>query len=255
MNTIVQTKCAARELLLQQSFGVLSTISLDVPGYPFGSVTPYCVDDQCRPVIYISQIAQHTKNIIADLRVSLTVVENNGGSDDVQARGRVTCIANAQPIGQGGAHAQKRYFRYFPSARQYDQTHAFAFFRLELVRIRFIGGFGQISWVDPEEFMAKNPFSAAEESQIIRHMNSDHSDALCHFCGGGPAAMVGIDADGFDLLRAGKKLRFTFANPIRNMEEARQALVAMAKPQGLADLCNCAQLSSSFTRTLISWVH
>jgi heme iron utilization protein len=231
MNTTIQKKCAARELLLQRSFGVLSTISLDVPGYPFGSVTPYCVDDECRPVIYISQIAQHTKNIIADSRVSLTVVENDGGSDDVQAEGRVTCIANAQAMGQDEARARERYFRYFPSSSQYEQTHSFAFFRLELVRVRFIGGFGQISWVEPGEFMAKNPFSAAQESQIIRHMNNDHSDALCHYCGGGPAEMVGIDADGFDLLKAGKKLRLTFANPIRNMEDARRALIAMAKPQ------------------------
>ena len=87
----------ARELLLQNSFGVLSTISLDVPGYPFGSVTPYCVDDQCCPLIYISQIAQHTRNILKDPRVSLTIVEG-GDSDDVQARGRVTVIANARPL-------------------------------------------------------------------------------------------------------------------------------------------------------------
>lgn len=216
-------------MFLQQSFGVLSTISIDVPGYPFGSVTPYCADDQGRPVIYISHIAQHTRNIIADSRVSLTVVENNGGSDDVQAQGRVTCIANAQPMGPDEAHARERYFRYFPSARQYDQTHDFAFFRLELVRVRFIGGFGQIYWVEPAEFMVKNPFSAVQESQIIQHMNKDHSDALRHYCGGGPAVMAGIDADGFDVLKSGEKLRFTFETPIRNMEEARQALVAMAK--------------------------
>jgi heme iron utilization protein len=231
MNTTIQKKYAARELLLQQSFGVLSTISVDVPGYPFGSVTPYCVDDQCRPVIYISHIAQHTRNIVADSRVSLTVVEDNGGSDDVQAQGRVTCIANARPAGPDEAHARERYFRYFPSARQYDQTHDFGFFLLELVRVRFIGGFGQIYWVDPAEFMTKNPFSAMQESHIIQHMNNDHSDALRHYCGGDPAEMVGIDAEGFDVLRAGKKVRFTFKTPIRNMEEARQALVAMAKPQ------------------------
>jgi len=231
MNTTIHKKSAARELFLQQSFGVLATISIDVPGYPFGSVTPYCVDNQCRPVIYISHIAQHTKNIIADSRVSLTVVENNGGSDDVQAQGRVTCIANARPMGQDQAHARERYFRYFPSARQYDQTHDFAFFRLELVRVRFIGGFGRIYWIEPGEFMAKNPFSAEQESQIIQHMNNDHSDALRRYCGGDSAEMVGIDADGFDVLKSGKKLRFTFETPIRNMEEARQALVAKAKLQ------------------------
>ena len=231
MNTTIQKKCAARELILQQSFGVLSTISIDVPGYPFGSVTPYCVDDQCRPVIYISHIAQHTRNILADSRVSLTVVENNGGSDDVQAQGRVTCIANARPMDQDEARARERYFRYFPSARQYDQTHDFAFFRLELVRVRFIGGFGRIHWVEPVEFMAHNPFSAVQESHIIQHMNNDHRDALRHYCGGEPAEMAGIDADGFDVLKSGKKLRFPFETPIRNMEEARQALVTMAQRQ------------------------
>ena len=92
MNTTIAKKCAARELVLQHSFGVLSTISIEAPGYPFGSVTPYCVDDQCRPVIYISLIAQHTKNIIADSRLSLTVLENNGGSDDVQAGAAVQVL-------------------------------------------------------------------------------------------------------------------------------------------------------------------
>ena len=231
MNTTIAKKCAARELVLQHGFGVLSTISIEAPGYPFGSVTPYCVDDQCRPVIYISLIAQHTKNIIADSRLSLTVLENNGGSDDVQAQGRVTCIANGQPMGDGETHARERYFRYFPSARQYDQTHDFAFFRLELVRVRFIAGFGQIYWVEPGEFMTKNPFSAVQESQIIQHMNNDHRDALRHYCGGHSAEMAGIDAEGFDVLKSGKKLRFTFETPIRNMEEARQALVALANRQ------------------------
>jgi len=89
---------AARQLLLHESFGVLSTISVDVPGYPFGSVTPYCVDQDCQPIVYISTIAQHTKNILADSRVSLTVIESDDESDDVQARGRVTYIAKAVPV-------------------------------------------------------------------------------------------------------------------------------------------------------------
>src|SRR5215469_15945767 len=108
----------ARRLLLQQNFGVLSTISLEVPGYPFGSVTPYCADPQCRPVIYISTIAQHTRNIMADPRVSLTVFDGNGGSDDVQARGRLTYIGNARPAGKEDADVRDLYFRYFPSSRQ-----------------------------------------------------------------------------------------------------------------------------------------
>lgn len=209
---------------------MLSTISLDVPGYPFGSMTPYCTDRQGRPIIYISHIAQHTRNILADSRVSLTVFDTTGNSDDVQARGRVTCIGDARPVDDADvADVSGRYFRYFSSARQYEQTHDFQFFRLDLVRVRFIGGFGQIFWVETGEFLTANPFSAAQESQIIQHMNDDHRNALTHYAGGRPAVMTGIDGEGFDVLQSGKKLRFHFDTPISTMEEARQMLVAMAK--------------------------
>ena len=156
----------ARNLLLRETFGVLSTISIDVAGYPFGSVTPYCVDRAGSPVIYISPIAQHTKNIMADPRVSLTVVEKQD-SDDVQAHGRVTCMGRAVQ-NDSDRDAAERYFRHFPSSRQYDRTHAFSFFRLELIRIRFIGGFGQIFWVAPDEFSLR-------KSIFARGRNPDHS--------------------------------------------------------------------------------
>ena len=219
---------AARTLLLQESFGVLSTVSIDLPGYPFGSVTPYCTDRMCRPIIYISHIAQHTKNILADSRVSLTIVEK-GESNDVQAHGRITCIADARQVARGDDDVRERYFRYFPSARQYEDTHDFEFFRLELVRVRFIGGFGQIFWIEPSGFMTANPFSRSEENRIIQHMNKDHSDALSRYIGGGAGQMAGIDGEGFDVLASGKKIRFLFDTAVRNMEEARQALIAMAE--------------------------
>jgi len=225
----MQKAQAARRLLLGESYGVLSTMSLDVPGYPFGSVTPYCVDGQCRPIIYISHIAQHTKNILNDRRVSLTIVETNPSSDDVQARGRLTCLANATAINEPDAAVQDRYFRYFPASRQYAGTHDFEFFRLDLVRVRFIGGFGQIYWVEPGEFQTANPFSAAQEERIVEHMNKDHGEALRHYAGGAAMQMTGIDAEGFDTIGDGRRVRFDFDAPVRNMEEARQALIAMTK--------------------------
>lgn len=221
----------ARALVLHRNFGVLSTISLDVPGYPFGSVTPYCVDQSGHLILYISHIAQHTRNIAADPRLSLTVVDEDAGSADQQARGRVTYIANGSRIQDEAdlSAAASRYFRYFPSSRQYERTHDFSFFRLEPVRIRFIGGFGEIYWIEPADFVVKNPFSPAQEVQIVEHMNRDHADALKHYCRGVEAVMAGIDSEGFDVLAAGRRVRFDFDAPIHNMNEARQALVAMAK--------------------------
>lgn len=220
----------ARALFLKESFGVLSTISVDVPGYPFGSVAPYCADDRCRPIVYISHIAQHTRNILRDPRVSLTIMDGGADSGDPLARGRVTYLANARRV-EDGASLRERYFRYFPTAREYESAHDFAFFRLEPVRVRFIGGFGQIHWIEPEEFSAPNPFSPQQESRILEHMNQDHRDALRHYAGGAAATMTGIDGEGFDVLASGRKLRFAFETPIRNMDEARLALSAMAKQE------------------------
>ena len=217
----------ARDILHGYSFGVLSTMSVDVPGYPFGSIAPYCVDRRGRPVIYTSFIAQHTKNFLANPKVSLTVVEAPDTGDDVQAHGRITCLANVTRLQDPAGDAAERYFRHFPSARQYEHTHDFAFFVLELVRIRFIGGFGKIFWVEPVDFVMMNPFSPSEEARILEHMNLDHSDALKRYAGGEPAVMTGIDAEGFDILSGDRKVRVSFDIPIQNVEHARQALIAL----------------------------
>jgi len=227
-NVAMEKEKAARRLLLEESFGVLSTISVDLAGYPFGSVTPYCMDSMSRPIVYISHIAQHTKNIIADSRVSLTVIQKSS-DDDVQSQGRVTFIANAREVLQDDSEVRERYFRYFPSARQYELTHDFTFFRLDPVRVRFIGGFGRIFWVEPKEFMMTNPFSAAEEALIVDHMNKDHANALRRYAGGEPVHMAGIDGEGLDVLKAGVKVRIPFPAPVTNMEEARRTLAAMSK--------------------------
>ena len=78
----------ARELLLKEYRGVLSTHSKSMPGFPFGSVVPYCLDAQGRPLILISRIAQHTHNLQREGKCSLLVGER--GAEDVQAAGRLT---------------------------------------------------------------------------------------------------------------------------------------------------------------------
>ena len=224
----MKTKADARKLFLRESFGVLSTISLDLPGYPFGSVTPYCADTDGSPIIYISGIAQHTRNILANSKVSLTVVEGRSNLD-VQAAGRLTCVADARMLSDAAAGpTAERYFRYFPAAVQFQGTHDFSFFRLELVRIRYIGGFGQICWAEPGEFCLTNPFSPAQELRIIQHMNQDHHDSLTRYAQG-DAVMTGIDGEGFDMLSGGAKVRKEFRTPIATMDEARQALIALVQ--------------------------
>lgn len=236
MQNFSENYTAARALVLQQKHGVLATLSQTVAGYPFGSVTPYALDRQGNVIILISNIAEHTKNIQTDHRVSLTILAHD--EPDVQAKGRVTLLADARPISLDALESQERYYRYFPESRDYHKAHDFAFYLLDLVRIRYIGGFGRIYWLEPEDFTVDNPFSQKEEARILDHMNGDHQAAMRHYfqafkkmaVGEDQAIeMVGIDSEGFDLRAQEKLVRFEFDRRVETLDQARQALVEMGK--------------------------
>jgi len=222
----------ARQLLNRQSMGVLSTHSVDVEGYPFGSITPYMLGYNGEPIMLISDIAQHTRNIKQNPKVSLVVFEQN--AIDPQASGRLTWIGDAEPLNPADTIIRRRYLRYFPSAASYFATHDFAFYTIHLRRARFIGGFGQIYWIETADMLLPNPFRETE-TQIIEHMNQDHQKALLHYCkvlknvNVTDVTMTGIDGEGFDLLADGRKLRIDFDSPISTMEEARATLVRLAR--------------------------
>lgn len=228
----------ARHLLLRGYHGVLSTLSVEAPGYPFGSVVPYCLDRRGWPVILISRIAQHTKNIQADPKVSLIVHED--GVQDIQTAARLTCLANAEPIAHGEADTPARYYRYYPQAQAYHQTHDFVFYRLALVRARYIGGFGSIHWLQPEQVVRRNPFSPEQEQSMVRHMNDDHREAMVRYCQNqlvplqaeDKPAMAGIDGEGFHLRLATRVVRFDFGEAVTTPLEVRAKLVAMAHAGG-----------------------
>lgn len=223
----------ARRLLNHQSFGVLSTHSIDLEGYPFGSIAPYALDYEGQPAILISEIAQHTRNIKQNNKVSLTVFDPR--ADDPQAGSRLTWIGQAEAIGESERDIRERYLRYFPAAESYFETHDFSFYRIRLRRARFIGGFGQIFWIESDAMLLENPFHETQRG-IIDHMNVDHQKALVHYCktfGGVEAVsvtMTGIDSEGFDMLADNSKLRIDFDPPIHTSEEARVALVKLARP-------------------------
>ena len=224
----------ARSLFHSRSFGVLSTISAHVKGYPFGSVVPYCADGGNRATILISTIAQHTKNIKADPRCSLTTMPEN---DDVQANSRLCIIGDMEKLPEGNDHVIERYYRHFPQSKGYHEAHDFSFYRLRPVQIRYIGGFGNINWLSPADFDLENPFDGEPETYITDHMNHDHREDLIAYCqyykglnvSEEQIRMAGIDAHGFDVFIADKKVRFDFDSPVNNAGEARAALVAMSK--------------------------
>jgi len=145
MATSMQIK--AMELLRGATHGVLSTHSDALPGYPYGSLVPYVIDALGQPIILISRLAQHTRNIKANPRVSLTLSAPLDESYDLQNIPRLCLLADAEPCAVD--EPREDYLRCFPEARTYLQLD-FEFYRLVPFRIHLIAGFGQVQWLEPE---------------------------------------------------------------------------------------------------------
>jgi heme oxygenase (biliverdin-IX-beta and delta-forming) len=221
----------ARRLLRKRRFGMLATLSKKFGGHPFGSITPYVLDHDARPVILISTLAEHTKNIDNDNRVSLLV---NEPGTNVQAEARLTVLGNCARM-QDQEQVKTRYLRYFPNAFGYFDTHDFFFYRIQPMVIRYIGGFGEIHWIPEKDFACPENKLAAQEQSILAHMNQDHAQNLRDYCrryqdrNVKNAEMIGIDCDGFDVRADGELLRFDFETRVLDALQARAALVKMAK--------------------------
>lgn len=153
--------------------GVLSTYSQDVPGYPFGSVTPFVLSNENVPIILISDIAQHTKNLKADSKCCLTIFSNQ---TNAQNNFRITIIGDGE-INEDEKIGQK-YFNFFPESKNYFKTHNFFFYTIRPKRVRFIAGFGDIHWIETNEWNHSEVNWKDEETGIIDHMNKDHKNVL-----------------------------------------------------------------------------
>lgn len=223
----------ARALLLAERTGVLSTLSVHRPGFPYGSVTPYALSRRRQPIILISSLAAHTKNLLADPRACLFVGDQRA-ADDPQAGARVSLLARAAAVPtEEQADARARYLARVPQARRYFETHDFSLWELAVEELRLIAGFGKICWMDGAAVRSdpeRDPLRA-EAAGICRHMNEDHAEALRTFCqaaGADPAAvrMVSVDALGFDLETAADRLRLDFPDEVTTPDGVRRAVIA-----------------------------
>jgi len=220
----------ARLWLRAHRYGLLSTHSTAVAGYPFGSVVPYVLDHDGCPVLLISRLAEHTKNLAADPHTSLLIHEPG---PNVQAQARVTLIGKAERVPAPDT-IEARYTRYFPETAGYRTQLDFEFWRIVPVTLRAIAGFAKVHWLSREAYAPPPNTLASEEADIIEHMNTDHAHTLHGYCrlqgmaASQEASMTGLDCDGFDVNADGTPLRFTFDEPVTNAHTARAALVALA---------------------------
>ena len=226
----------ARRQLRAHRHGMLSTHSRALEGYPFGSVAPYVLDHEACPVLLVSRLAEHTRNLEGDARVSLLIHEAADNAGDVQAQARITLMGKAERMANPEAIAP-RYQRYFPATRGYRTDLDFEFWRIVPVTLRAIAGFANVHWLSREAYAPPANTLAADETGILQHMNSQHAHTLCDYCRLqhrrviASASMIGIDCDGFDVNADGKILRFEFDGdqPVTGADAAHAALIALAQ--------------------------
>ena len=230
----------ARTLLYLGRIGTLSTLSRQHPGHPFGSVMPYALDEEGRPLFLISTMAMHTQNLLADRRASLLVTQP-GGAGDPLATGRVTLMGEASPLSENDvAEARKAYLARHANAAYWVDFEDFGFYRLEVIYVYFVGGFAAMDWVSAEEYLAARPDPLADAAAgIIEHMNRDHTDALVTLARvlaatpADEASMVSVDRLGFKLrITSGPRLsstRIPFPREVTTAEECRAVFIEMLR--------------------------
>ena len=221
----------ARQLIRSQPTATLSTVAED-GGWPYGSLVLAATDMAGQPILLISTLAQHTKNLIADRRASL-LFDGTAGLAERLTGARVTVLGHAVRC-DDDTGVRARFLARHPSAAGYADFGDFSFWRLEVQRAHQVAGFGRINWIGQPDLMPDfgdvSELSAAEHD-VVGHMNADHSDAvalyanvLCQRPGVG-WRLTGVDPEGADLARPGDHCRISFAKHVSSADTARVELV------------------------------
>src|SRR3989441_7224610 len=229
----------ARTLMYLARIGSLSTRSRKQPGFPFGSVMPYGLDDHGRPIFLISTMAMHTQNLQADPRASLLVTQDDTGGDPLGAS-RVTLVGNVLPLRESEvAEARKLYLARHANSKYWVDFEDFSFYRMDIVDVYYVGGFGE-GWVSASEYDRSQPDPLADSmAEIIQHMNDDHKDALVLLAKkfarteSQEATITAVDRLGFHVrmkTRDGiRGARIAFLREVNNPAETRKVLVEMVQ--------------------------
>ena len=198
--------------------------------WPYASLVLVAVDHDLSPLLLLSDLAEHSKAIAVDDRVSL-LFDGTAGLAQPLTGPRVTLLGRA--VVADDDRLKGRFLARHPDAAMYAGFQDFRFYRVAVSRAHLVGGFGKISWLSAAELLpiAPLPQLIAAEPGIVAHMNEDHADAVQLYAhkllgrGGEGWSMTGIDAEGVDLRRAGEVARLSFDIPLQAAGQARQALI------------------------------
>ena len=214
---------------------ILSTMSKKYEGYPFGSFITYVSDKNRTLLMYTSDIAQHTKNLKTNSKACVTLFKLDTEYDK-QNSSRLTLMGDLKDVPVDDLEeCQERFIKFLPESKKYSSMHDFKFYKLEISRIRWIGGFGDIAWLNPKNWQDDLPRWAKNEKMMIDHMNDDHANVLQsalhaqHGIKDKNVSMIALTIDGY-YVKSKENLYFiSFDAPVFKPIDYRKVLVKQAK--------------------------
>lgn len=236
---------AGRTLLHVSSTGALSTLD-PRDGTPYVSLVEVvpCPDSQGDVLMFLSTLAAHSTNLLKSNLASVLLNDPMAGqAESVLGLPRLTLMGDVEMIeGRPEEYVQAWLSRH-PAAQGYMGFTDFHFYRLHVKRARYVGGFGQMGWIEQDVWKQGHVSALAGSiAPVLEHMNDDHSTNLMDYvharCESRPdrALMVGLDELGFQVEAIWSDegqtrtdyLRFMFEEPATRTELVRKELVKMA---------------------------
>ena len=230
----------ARTLVAATNVASLATLTAD--GDPWASLITYGALDDGAPVLCLSRLAEHGRNVAADPRASVIVAQVDRPKDPLAAA-RVTLAGRVERPPDAGSLAAARgaHLGAVPAASTYIDFSDFSLWVLRIERVRWVGGYGRMDSASGPAYAAAQPDPVASGAgAAVTHLNADHADALLQIAqalGGYPdttaATCTGADRYGLDLRvvtqRGVAYTRIGYAAPIDSIDELRSAAVELTR--------------------------
>ena len=234
MEKLQKYEVNATQLFRESDTAVLSTISESSDSYPFGSFTTYSSNINRELIIYASDLAEHTKNILSDTRSCVTIFSLASGSDK-QASSRLSLIGDFSKV-EANDHDKyaNRFVKFLPKSAAYSLMHGFNFYKLSIIKARWIGGFGEIAWLDTTNWISQIPKWAKNEQLMIDHMNQDHKNVVISALHKNfsikdkKAEIFSMCIDGYYITSNKKTYFIPFAMPCHTEKAIRSELIKQA---------------------------
>ena len=213
------------DLLHSVQEAALATHSTTLDGFPFASAVPFISDEHHRPIILISGLAEHSRNLAANPRASLMIAKALGEGE----MARVSLMGEVHPI-EADPMLVTRYLRYHPHAERFLQLGDFKFHRFEPAKALTVGGFAKASWLEGNRLIEAPVISLIDEADLLAQHEQDASK---------DCQLRGIDAFGADVTLEGKSARIRFtAGPVTKeawLPTFHRTFDAMTRVQSDAD--------------------